>query len=204
MTTTTAFPILTFNERILAPTLGYVFDKHWLDPHESIVSMLWKFARLNALPGHLLAAQATPDWADPYEGVAAYRETLNFRRLRQALCLPLKTLRMSVLPESRRRIASPYLRFCRRCLTRSYHSLIHQLEPLQHCPVHGSWLEVECCHCAHATPYMLNARLLDAPFRCSNCRQYLAGYPQPRSLFTPFPMKHRGSLMRARLRYRCT
>ena len=145
--------------------------------------MLWKFARLNALPGHLLASQATHDFVDPYEGVEAYRETVNFHRLRQALCLPLKTLRLSVLPKSRRGIASPYLRFCRRCPTRSYHSLIHQLEPVQHCPIHGSWLEVECCHCAHATPYMLNARLLDAPFRCSNCRRAGFALAEPHKLY---------------------
>jgi hypothetical protein len=109
---TTPFPILTFNERILAPTFGYVFDKHWLDPHESIVSMLWKFARQNALPGHLLASQATLDFVDPYEGVEVYRETVNFDRLRQALYLPLKTLRLSVLPQSHRGyLLHAFLRF---------------------------------------------------------------------------------------------
>ena len=37
-------PILTFDKAALRPSLGYVFDARWLDPYESLVSMLWKFA----------------------------------------------------------------------------------------------------------------------------------------------------------------
>ena len=35
-----SLPILTFDERVLNPRLGYVFDRRWLDPYESIVGML--------------------------------------------------------------------------------------------------------------------------------------------------------------------
>jgi hypothetical protein len=34
------FPILALEERRLSPALGYIFDKRWLDPHESIQSIL--------------------------------------------------------------------------------------------------------------------------------------------------------------------
>jgi hypothetical protein len=84
-----------------------VFDKRWLSPHESLVSMLWKFARLNALPGHFLAAQVAHELVDPYEGIEAYREAENWRQLQQALDLPLKTMRLSVLSDHRRAAASP-------------------------------------------------------------------------------------------------
>jgi TniQ len=200
---TTTFPILTFNERSLTPALGYVFDKTWLNPHESIVSILWKFARLNALPGHFLTAQAAHGPVDPYEGIEAYREVLNWRRLQQSLRLPRNTLRLSVLAQCRRGAASPYLRFCPPCLRRSYHSVIHQLEPLLHCPVHGCWLQVECPHCAQTTPYRLNARVLDAPFRCSICHKHLAGIPRSLIQFKPLTMVHRIVLMRTALRYGC-
>jgi hypothetical protein len=57
-----ALPIMLFDERKLRPAFGYVFDKRLLAPHESIVSILWKFARQNGLPGHLITAQiASPD-----------------------------------------------------------------------------------------------------------------------------------------------
>lgn len=43
------YPILTLDERQLTPALGYIFNVRWLLPGESIVSILWKFARANGL-----------------------------------------------------------------------------------------------------------------------------------------------------------
>ena len=45
------FPILTFDTVKLAPSWGCVFDPGWLDPYESVVSMLWKFVWMNRLAG---------------------------------------------------------------------------------------------------------------------------------------------------------
>ena len=45
------YPILAFEESKLSPNLGYLFRRQWLDPCESVVSILWKFARMNRLPG---------------------------------------------------------------------------------------------------------------------------------------------------------
>ena len=163
-------PILTFDERKLTPAYGYVFNPKWLDPHESIVSILWKFAHMNALPGHVLAAQAAKESLDPYEGVEATRAAVDIRRLRDALGLPLKLLRSALVPDSLSSVASRYFRHCPRCMTRGYHAAVHQLEILQLCPIHGHWLRVECRYCGYSAPYRLHARLLDAPFRCANCR----------------------------------
>ena len=33
--------ILTLEEHALDPRLGYVFQRSWLQPYESLVSMLW-------------------------------------------------------------------------------------------------------------------------------------------------------------------
>ena len=63
-----ALPILTFDERALSPRFGYVFHRRWLWPYESVVSMLWKFARMNGLPGHAVAAHLSPEGVDPCEG----------------------------------------------------------------------------------------------------------------------------------------
>ena len=62
-----ALPILTFDERALSPRFGYVFRRRWLQPYESVVSMLWKFARMNGLPGHAVDAQLSPQGVNPYE-----------------------------------------------------------------------------------------------------------------------------------------
>jgi hypothetical protein len=55
---TPSFPILTLDERRLTPALGYVFNRKWLEPCESLVSILWKFEKANALPGHVVAQPA--------------------------------------------------------------------------------------------------------------------------------------------------
>ena len=145
---------------------------NWLDPHESIVCILWKLARMNALSGHVIVTQLAKTIIDPYEGVSARRAEVNIQRLRAALGLKLKQVRHALIPDSMSNISSPYFRYCRPCLRRGYHSVVHQLETIQHCPIHGTWLEVQCPSCFEPVPYRLDARLLDAPFRCVHCRAF--------------------------------
>ena len=172
-------PILVFDERRLTPSFGYVFKPQWLDPHESIVSILWKFATMNGLSGHMVATQVAKTTIDPYDGIDPNREAVDIRRLRQVLGLRLNQLRASLLPPSLERTSSRYFRYCPKCLLRGYHGVLHQLESLQQCPMHGSWLQTDCRHCHQPSPYRINARLLDSPFRCSHCRQpYAIGSPR--------------------------
>ncbi len=163
---------MMFDERKLAPSFGYVFNPKWLDPEESIVSILWKLGRMNALSGLAIAAQISKTTIDPYDGIAASRSKVDTRRLRNALGLKLKQFRGAIIPDRLRNVSSPHFRFCRKCLRRGYHSVVHQLESVHHCPIHGGWLEVLCPFCGKPTPYRLNAHLLDAPFRCGNCRTF--------------------------------
>jgi hypothetical protein len=60
-------PILTLDELTLAPRHGYVFQRAWLQPYESVVGMLWKFAHMNRLPGHLVMSQLCDHSIDPYQ-----------------------------------------------------------------------------------------------------------------------------------------
>jgi hypothetical protein len=78
------FRILSLDEASLAPALGYVFNPKWIRPHESIVSILWKFVLANRLPGHLVARQASAD-VDPYEGVLPSPAFVDIRRLSHML-----------------------------------------------------------------------------------------------------------------------
>jgi len=63
------FPILTFDEAKLAPSWGYVFDARWLDPCESMVSMLWKLVWINRLAGHSVVTHVARRSVDPYVGI---------------------------------------------------------------------------------------------------------------------------------------
>ena len=113
----------------------------------------------------------------------------------------IKVLRAALLPPQSFRITSPYLRFCTKCLRRGYHGVLHQLELLQQCPMHGGWLQTDCRRCGQPTPFRLNARLLDAPFRCGNCRAYYVSQ-QPSFLNRrELPLRARIALTQTRLRF---
>lgn len=194
----TSLPIMLFDEGKLTPSFGYVFDSKWLDPHESIVSILWKLARMNRLSGHLITEQIARTSVDPYEGVAACRSEVDMCRLHQALKLPLNIVRASLLPDALQRISSPYFRYCRKCLCRSYHGVVHQLESVARCPVHGELLEVACRGCGSRTPYRLNAYLLDAPYRCGNCGSLYSSCAP--SLLNKRPLSKKARIAITRLR----
>ena len=64
-----ALPILMFDQDALSPRFGYVFHRRWVQPYESVVSILWKFARMNLLSGATLVTHLRAEPLDPYEGV---------------------------------------------------------------------------------------------------------------------------------------
>jgi hypothetical protein len=90
------FPILTFDEWQLSLAPGSVFDLKWLMPGESLVSILWKFACANALPGHVLIHLLSPD-IDPSEGLAPVGDDIDLTRLCRIVRLPQNVLRVSLL-----------------------------------------------------------------------------------------------------------
>jgi len=94
-----SFPILTFDETSLTPSLGYLFNNKWLYPCETLISILWKFERANALTG-IVVARLLGTEIDLYEGVVPDRGSLDLHRLRDEFGLPRETLRRAA-PSSR-------------------------------------------------------------------------------------------------------
>ena len=126
-----AYPIMLVNTHALTPALGYVFNPTWLDPQESIVSILWKFARMNLIAGPLMAGQLSRTVVDPYEGIRPSRSEVDIRRLHQMLDLPSKLIRNALLPDA---LGCPYFRYCPRCMRRGYHSVVHRKRSIHHVP----------------------------------------------------------------------
>lgn len=83
-------PIMVFDQDKLSPSLGYIFDPTWLDPCESLLSMLWKFAHMNRIPGHKLIAYVAKVEGDPYLGIAAARANLDLKKLATSLNISLR------------------------------------------------------------------------------------------------------------------
>jgi hypothetical protein len=192
-----ALPLLIYDERRLSPALGYVFDAHWVHPHESLLCILWKFAKENAIAGHELASQVARGQVDAYEGVAARNELVDATRLAHILGLAPALLRAGLLHGAQ---SAPTLRYCRLCLVRGYHCIVHQLRWLTHCPLHPQQaLRTHCRACGKLMPYHFSARVLDAPFRCAHCRN-----PLVRTKLPPrrAALSAERLLMLTRLRYR--
>ena len=192
-------PILNYDERKLSPSFGYFFDARWLAPYESIVGILWKFARMNALPGPTVTRQLRPLPFNPYEGVAPTLQDVDVRGLSRTLRVTQKCLRISLGRTQGPNLPGPCLTYCHRCLALGFHSVVHQRLGATHCPIHGDGLEQACRACGHVSPYWLHAHLLDAPFRCARCRR-----PYGRATFSrigsrPLPAVMRTAVTRAYL-----
>ena len=164
-----SLPILLFDERRLSPAWGYVFDRGWLKPAESILSILWRFARENATPGHVIVGEAARERIDPYQGVNFDQSEIHVEHLARSLRVARTTLRAALGPASRTFGMSSHLRWCTTCLNLGYHSVVHQLEVVRTCPIHASQLRDVCKACNQTSPYRLHARLMDGPYRCSAC-----------------------------------
>ena len=167
-------PIMTFDPAQLSPSLGYVFDPKWLDPFESVVGMLWKFARANGVAGHIVVGQLTDKPVDVYGGVAPTVAEIAVPRVSRLLGVRQKALRDGLEQGTGYRWNRQNLTWCRSCLRRGYHAIVHQ-RGRQICAVHHEPLQDRCLHCGFENPYRLTARLFDAPFRCPDCRRPYAG-----------------------------
>lgn len=172
-----ALPILTFDEHVLSPRFGYVFQRCWLQPHESIVSMLWKFARMNGLPGHAVVSQLGPQGIDPYEGIDPVE--VDVRRIARLFGITKRAVRAGIA--STYADFSPHLRYCARCIGQGFHARVQQLRRHARCPIHGEPLQVICRRCDRPSAYRLDAQLLDAPFKCRHCRAPYSPGGAPRS-----------------------
>lgn len=191
-------PILTFDENKLRPSYGYFFDRSWLAPDESIVAIAWKFAKMNVLPGHVVAQQLSVRPTDPYEGFAPILSNIDVHALARTFAIPRRALCVSIESPGISRRMSDRLRYCSRCMGLSYHGVMHQHVGATRCPCHRTPLEEACRGCGFVSEYRLNARLLDTPFGCPRCRRlYGLGYGATRTP-RPLPSELRQAITRSR------
>jgi hypothetical protein len=153
---------LTLDERARLPALGYIFKAEWVDPFESLISILWKFKKANSLPGHVVARLMGPE-THPYEGVVAYANAANVQRLRETLKLSSKTLYAAMAPSSSGSRCCQSFRDCVACVGRGYHSLLHQSPGLSVCPAHRTPILAARRRCRYEAPFIVRAELLETP-----------------------------------------
>jgi hypothetical protein len=191
------FPILAFDEWELSLSRGSALNPTWLMPGESLISILWKFACANVLPGDVLVHLISP-CVDPSEGVASVGNDIELARLCRILRLPEGVLRVSLLGAALPDRPHPAFRYCRLCAAHGYHSVLYQLEDEDRCPAHHEALDTRCLHCGGETPYIVSASVIEAPFRCLSCRSHF-GYGRL-SLLSTIPAMRRQDCIAIRCR----
>jgi hypothetical protein len=136
----------------LTPSLGYLFDRKWLYPYESLISILWKFEKANAPSGNVVARLLVPD-VDPYEGLVPRLDVIDIDRLRANLQISGRSLRTALIHNTVRPRWGESFRFCRQCPGYGYHNILHQFERVNLCPAHSCAVESGCRRCGHKIPY---------------------------------------------------
>ena len=188
--------ILTFDEVRLSPSHAYIFDRRWLSPHETILGIEWKLARMNALPGHIVVKQLALRPIDPYEGIPPTDSHVAVSLLARSFAIPRKALAGGLHKTDGGQQMHDRLRLWA-CMALAYHGVMHQRVGASRCPWHGVALEEHCRGCGSAASYRLNARLLGSPFRCAECRRPYAGW-RARLTPQPAPPELRRAITRAR------
>ena len=162
-------PILTFDEHALSPRFGYVFEPAWLEPHESILGMLWKFMRANRPAAAAVVSQIGARPTDGYAGLKPSPPHVDALAVATLLGARPAVIRSAMSGQQQ----DADLVWCPSCLGVGYHSIVHQRCGQQRCPIHGGLLRRHCPNCGHTSAYWLDAQLLDAAFRCRHCRALL-------------------------------
>ena len=146
-------PILTFDEARLSPSHGYIFNRRWLCPHETILGIAWKLAHMNALPGHIVAKQFALRVIDPYEGIPPTDSHVAVSLLARTFAIPRKALKDGLCGSDGAQKMHDRFRFCPACMTLAYHGVMHQRAGASRCLWHGVPLEEHCRGCGAAAPY---------------------------------------------------
>jgi len=89
---------------------------------ETIVSIAWKFFRMDALPGHIVERQFSQQQVDPYEGIAATAIEVAVPVLARAFAIPRRALRDGIEPADGSQPMHSRLRFCTKCMKLGYHA----------------------------------------------------------------------------------
>lgn len=76
------------------------------------------------------------------------------------------------------------LRFCHSCLDEGFHSSLHQIILITHCPLHDELLTDRCRHCGTSVDYSLKTVAFASKGGCPNCISWTAPNQEIRGRFT--------------------
>lgn len=159
-------------------------------PHESIYTVLSRFAQVTGVPGNAIERgfKSTRRRITQRSGIAGL-ETLAVLNLSAAVkrlgvsWKVIESMFLRVAPFDQCDVCSPYLRFCTICMGARRHFVFFQREQMHRCPFHHTVLLNRCPACGHHAEYTWGAGLFLLPFCCPACKVPLAGAQMRQSFF---------------------
>lgn len=159
----------------------YCWRPSWSSRFESMWSLLQKFAFLNSarIPDIQHAFGREPwskniGWPENRRDLRVLGH-FDISKLSLALQLDRQQINESfpahfVKPSELPLVVSNSLRYCPKCIEKGYHSSIHQLIFITHCPIHEAKLLEECINCGNPSPYAADSASFEIPYgcKCSN------------------------------------
>lgn len=169
--------------------MSITWNENWILPYESTWSILEKVKFANQVSTkQLIQIFGTEDSKKNRIGKVGKRfrnlqtmEGLDVTVLEQVLGINIleqskKALEEidSLLPRSikSKELIDENLVFCVHCIKQGYHSILHQLNIINMCPIHLSNLERSCMNCKLQIPYQLAPHEYEIGFVC-NCGESL-------------------------------
>lgn len=160
----------------------YTWDISQCAPFESTWSFLQKFMWLNACGardiqrafGIEMKKDNPQNWSDRDRNLHHWG-ALNSKGVQLALGLTDLHMKTActidyVRPEEVKVLASRSLRICHKCIKEGFHTPLHQLIFIPHCPLHKEPLVTVCVDCGKPTaPYSLSRQAFSTPYGCAEC-----------------------------------
>jgi hypothetical protein len=89
------------------------------------------------------------------------------------------------------------LRFCHSCLDEGFHSSLHQILLITHCPLHGELLTERCRHCGSSFDYSLKTVAFASSGGCPKCISWAGTNQEIRERFTLISTERAGKFRAA-------
>jgi hypothetical protein len=154
----------------------------WYRPFESLWCLLNKVRHLNAATGTDIRAifRRTVDYEVPQRRPYLRRDLNSFFEVDEEKLSELLSLNRSALIESTAMayirqeevplLTSNQLRYCPDCISAGFHTAIHQLLFISHCPIHLRPLVTRCSECGVISPRFTLTSLTYRPdVKCNRC-----------------------------------
>lgn len=173
----------------------FCWRSSWFNPSESLWLALRKFSFFNEVNMKHLQTVFGAGIARNY--MWGSRKRLDLReyggldppRLAAIFGVDKKVLEAStaipfLAKNERLTLWSDQLRFCHSCLNEGFHSSLHQIILITHCPQHGESLTDRCRHCGNTVDYSLRTVAFASGGGCPNCISWAGTNQEIRERFT--------------------